>query len=150
MVFFKLLLKTDKCRKWIQTLPSQTERFRVDDTPYTRELMLMELEKEPLGLGRGKVHINNEFLISASKLDLIYIFWYIYKIDYFSICNFCLQFITLVISLFCFLLNIRPKDEEESLIYWPLMVDVQNRLCDEKLIIFSLFSFEMIVVLHWT
>ncbi len=62
-----MCFKTDRCRKWIQSLSTETGKFCVDNTTYSKEVMLMELEKEPLGLGRGKVHINNEFLISVSR-----------------------------------------------------------------------------------
>lgn len=57
--------QNDQCRKWIQTLPCETKRFRIGGTTYTREVMLWELEKEPLGLGTGKIHINSEFIFTV-------------------------------------------------------------------------------------
>lgn len=49
-VFLNWQCYTETCKKWIQSLPSHTQRFLVNDTLYDSKVMLMELEKEPLGL----------------------------------------------------------------------------------------------------
>lgn len=58
--------QNEECRKWIQTLPCESKRFRAAATSLSRDVMLWELKEEPLGLGSGKLHINNEFLVSVS------------------------------------------------------------------------------------
>lgn len=47
-------------------LPCETKQFRVGNTAFSREVMLWELKEEPLGLGSGKTHINNEFIVTVS------------------------------------------------------------------------------------